>query len=77
MSQHQEISLPALLTIEEAARALRLSSSYVRELTASGQLPCIQFGKRKGRRVSRSDLLSFIERHRNGRTNSKPRAGAR
>ena len=56
--------LPAVLTLREVARILRLSESHVRELAANGDLPTIQAGLRKAKLVLKEDLLAFIDRRR-------------
>jgi excisionase family DNA binding protein len=53
-----------LLTKKEAARELRLSERSVHSLLKSGDLPTIRLGGSV--RISRSDLLQFIARRREG-----------
>ena len=56
--------LSQLLTVEEVADKLRLTKQYVYELTRTGQLPCVRKGKYV--RVCLSDLLAWIDKHRDG-----------
>jgi hypothetical protein len=61
-----------LFTCNEVQRALKASRAHVYALAARGQLPCIRWEalgkgtkkKRSSLRFRRSDLLAFIEGHR-------------
>lgn len=56
MPEHDD--LPEILTAEEAARLLRLSTVYVRAAAADGRIPAQRVGGRW--RFSRSRLLAWI-----------------
>lgn len=57
---------PHLLTLLEAARALRLAESHVRALVRAGALPVIRFHQGKGARLyfDAADLTAFVGRHK-------------
>lgn len=52
-----------LLTIDEAARLLKVHRSHIFRLMRSGELPFVKRGKRYTRILS-GDLVAFIQRHR-------------
>ncbi|HLG64364.1 MAG TPA: helix-turn-helix domain-containing protein [Ktedonosporobacter sp.] len=54
-----------LLTVEEAAKELRISPKTVRQYIASGELIAIVLGK--GFKISRDDLEDFKQRRRTDR----------
>lgn len=54
-----------LLTVEEAAKELRVSPKTVRQYIGSGELIAIVLGK--GFKISRSDLEDFKQRRRTDR----------
>ncbi|HYU76372.1 MAG TPA: helix-turn-helix domain-containing protein [Ktedonobacteraceae bacterium] len=54
-----------LLTVEEAAKELRISPKTVRQYIASGELVAIVLGK--GFKISRDDLEDFKQRRRTDR----------
>ena len=51
----------AVLTVTEAAEALRLSRSFTYKLIARGDLPSLRLGRRV--LIPRTALQSFIETH--------------
>jgi len=51
-----------ILTVEEAAKFLKLSQGQVRKLIREGELPVIRRGRRYTR-VHAKDLLEFVERY--------------
>lgn len=53
---------PQLLTLEQAAEVLALSTKSVRRLVWDGQLPAVRLGSRL--RIEIRDLESFIAAHR-------------
>ena len=53
-------SVPQLLTIAQTAAQLGCSISNVYGLIASGRLPYVAVGRRKGYRISVDDLRRFI-----------------
>jgi excisionase family DNA binding protein len=53
---------PALATIAEAARYLRLGKSTVYGLVESGELASFKFGR--SRRIAWADVRQFVERCR-------------
>lgn len=66
-SSHRDPILPRVLTVKEAAAALRVSTPTVYSLVKSGDLPAIQFSTRGGRgvvRVAVDDLKTFLDQHR-------------
>lgn len=52
---------PRLLTVSEAAIFLGCSEANIYALIASGDLPYITIGRRKGFRLDRLDLDAFID----------------
>jgi excisionase family DNA binding protein len=58
MSQSDPINLADLLTVPEAAQALRLSEAFVRKALSQGRIPRFKCGSRT--LVSRESLLSLI-----------------
>jgi len=52
-------SLPVLYTVEETAKALKVSGRHVRELAASGRLQVVKVG-RKAIRIPHEALLKFL-----------------
>ncbi len=50
---------PALLTIEETARLLRLSRAKTYQLAATGDLPCVKVGRSV--RVRRDRLDAWLD----------------
>jgi excisionase family DNA binding protein len=55
-------ALPALLTIEQTAKHLQVSTKTVRRLIDAGDLIAHRFGR--GYRISESDLHTFIRMRR-------------
>lgn len=51
--------MPGLLTIDETAEVLRSSTSSVKRLISSGDLPSVRLGR--SRRIRNTDLADFIE----------------
>ncbi len=51
-----------VLTIEEAARILRVSRATAYALARAGRLPVVELGPRS-RRISRAALMRFLEQH--------------
>lgn len=51
-----------ILTIEEAAKILKVSQGHVRKLVRQGELPVIRRGKRYSR-YRKSDLIAFLDRY--------------
>jgi excisionase family DNA binding protein len=49
------------LKVKDVAEILHVSRNMVHELTNTGELPCLRFGKVK--RVWEKDMLDFIARH--------------
>jgi excisionase family DNA binding protein len=57
--------LEQLLTLEEVAETLRVSTDTVRRLTAEGAIPWVRVGHRRGSiRVWPSDVACYLERQR-------------
>lgn len=56
-------SVEPLLTLEEVAAFLRVSTATVRRWTNDGRLPCYRFGPSRQRRFSRESMLAFIADH--------------
>ena len=52
-----------LLTIDEVALYLKVHKSYIYKLMKDGELPVIRRGRRYTR-ILKSDLLTFIQKHR-------------
>ena len=52
-----------LLTIEEAARYLRVSKTSLRRWTTDGSLECVRIGVRAERRFRRAALDRFLQEH--------------
>ncbi|OUP55268.1 hypothetical protein B5F15_15060 [Butyricicoccus pullicaecorum] len=53
--------LPLVLTVQDVARVLKLGVGMVYELLRSGELPSRRIGARGQFRVTRSDLIRYIE----------------
>lgn len=53
--------LPLVLTVQDVARVLKLGVGMVYELLRSGELPSRRIGARDQFRVTRSDLIRYIE----------------
>ena len=51
-----------ILTVEEAARFLKVSQGHVRRLVRQGEIPIIRRGKRYSR-YRKSDLVAFLDRY--------------
>ncbi len=56
-------SVEPLLTLEEVAAYLRISTATVRRWTNDGRLPCYRFGPSRQRRFSRETVLAFVAKH--------------
>jgi len=54
------IGLPLLLTVEEAATLLRLGRTCTYQLVMGGRIPSLKLGRR--RLVVRSDLENFVRK---------------
>ena len=52
-----------LLTIDEVAKFLKVHRSHIFRLMKEGELPVVKRGRRYTR-ILRSDLATFIQRHR-------------
>lgn len=52
-----------LLTLEEVATYLRVSTATVRRWTNAGRLICYRIGGNRERRFSREAVLAFVARH--------------
>ena len=61
-SAFKEPSLPFLLTLDETAKALKVSTKTVRRWIKSGDLTAHRFGHQW--RISESDLQTFIRMRR-------------
>jgi len=48
------------LTVEEVSQILRVSEGTVREEIDSGKIPAAEIGKRKQRRILKSDLAKYL-----------------
>ncbi len=62
--------LAELLTVKEAASALKISTDRVYDMVANGDLPKVQFGA-KTIRVPKDGVSDFIRRHTTEGTNEK------
>jgi excisionase family DNA binding protein len=60
-----------LLTADEAAEILNVPTSWVRDASRRGELPCIRLGRYV--RFDRDDLLAWIERQKQGGGSRKHR----
>ena len=58
MNTQLSMDLADLLTVPEAAQALRLSEAFVRKALTQGRIPRLKIGSRT--LVSRASLLSLI-----------------
>lgn len=56
-------SVEPLLTLEEVAAFLRVSTATVRRWTNDGRLPCYRFGPSRQRRFSRETVFAFVAKH--------------
>lgn len=63
---HEPETAPILLTLKEASKALRISSSKMYDLIRSGQLRTVQIGRR--RLVPVASIDAFVSRDSEGRT---------
>ena len=70
--QHQKPS-PRLLTVAEAAQFLGCSETNIYALIDGGDLPFVSIGRRKGYRLDRQDLESFIDRRKQSKGAASPR----
>ncbi len=52
-----------ILTVDQTARFLQVNERTVRGYISSGELPAMVIGKR-GYRISKGDLLDFIEKRK-------------
>ena len=59
VANHTELLSP-LLTLEEVAAYLRVSTATVRRWTNAGKLTCYRIGGNRERRFSREAILAFI-----------------
>jgi excisionase family DNA binding protein len=66
MSGDRESGFPKLLSIEEVAEILGLSTRTVRRLIAKGELTVCYFGRAV--RAHPDDLARYIDRHRGHRS---------
>lgn len=57
-----------LLTIKEAAEAIRMSEGYIKAAIRNDDLPVVQFGRVRGRRIRLEDLEEFVRRKIAGTT---------
>lgn len=53
-----------LLTIDEVAKILKVHTSHVFTLMKDGELSIVRRGRRYTR-ILRSDLMTFVQKHRN------------
>jgi len=58
-SDEKRVEKDVLLTVEEAANFIKVSKPTIYELINSGDLPCLEFGQRKQKRIWKSDLLNL------------------
>lgn len=66
----KNVDIKKFLTPGEAARALKISVEYVRQLTRSGRLHCIK--TRLGRLIDPAAIEQFgVERERNAKKKTK------
>jgi excisionase family DNA binding protein len=72
MEMHSNVSvvpaLPLLVTVDEVARSLRVSTRYVRSLLRRGAIPVVRLGRRT--LVRRADMDAIVAR---GGLESEPR----
>lgn len=61
MSGPEFENLPAVLTSQEAANALRMGVKELRGLIARGELPAASLGPRRVIRVKKSAVLALLE----------------
>lgn len=54
----QAVALPVLLTLNEVAKALKVSRTHAYRLAQTGELPSVRFGRCV--RVAEEDLRAFI-----------------
>jgi len=59
-----------LLTIKEVAARLKISASLAYRLIAQGEIPCYEIASCK--RVSESDLRTYLEQHKPSVTKLPP-----
>jgi excisionase family DNA binding protein len=66
---------PGCFTIEEAAEFVRCSTAYIRRQVAAGSLPAANIGNagKKCLRITRPDLLSWLEQRKSGAIAVAPR----
>jgi len=64
MSNRSNLNQRRLLRTSEAAEYLRLSAWQIRQLTANGKLPVIQYEDRGKFFFDQRDLDAFIDRNR-------------
>lgn len=53
-------NLAELLTIDEAAKRIRMSSGWIRSAVRAGELRIVRFGKVRGVRIRPEDLEAFV-----------------
>lgn len=49
-----------LLTIKEAAAAIRMSEGFIQQAIRDQQLRCVRLGKVRGKRIRPEDLEEFV-----------------
>lgn len=50
-----------LLTIEQAAEAIQMSSGWIRKAIRDGELQCVRLGKLRGVRIRPEDLVAYVD----------------
>jgi len=51
-----------LMTINEVARFLKVTTTTIRRWTDSGLLKCYRIGKKKERRFDKNEVLDYLKR---------------
>lgn len=59
---HQLSTLPAVVSVAEAAKALRTSTKCVYEMVARGDINAARIGKKGLIRIRRDDLLHLFDK---------------
>ena len=57
--RHAEKERDVLLTVEEAADFIKVSKPTIYEFINSGELPYLEYGQRKQKRIWKSDLVNL------------------
>ena len=64
IGRHSEREFPALLTLEDVSRALRVNPRTVRRMVAARRIPCVRIGRRL--RFVPGDVFRWLESRREG-----------